>query len=528
MTKRPLVLAMFLVALVGCNNEKVRTLIDERTQEAVRGVEKAQNPAPPKSYNPLTISNKVWTGELALRLRRGLPLPAKFEGDRGITLVADRALPAREILASVTGQTGIPLRLGDGSDGDIDREIPIAYEGGLSGLLDLLVAHLGGNWRYDGSVITISKFETRVFTVEALPGTQSVKDGVDEDQGSQQGSSGGSGGSSSSSTNSLKQKTEMTAEFKVWDEIQQTVAAMLNGVGTVIIAPSSGTLTVTTTPETMRTVAAFLDEENKRLSRQIAINVEVYKVELSEGTNFNVTLSEVLDRLGGTRMGGSYGSASTMGQTTGSASLSVSIFNKASPDSVLKALSTLGDTVQVSQFPMTTLNNRPVSRRVGRDRSYVASVTSTASTNLVSASSISVTPGLVREGFSLQLTPRLLDDGRIILQYSLNIIDAAEFRTFGGGTTDANGTPIGSNQPAVELPVMATRLFVQQSMLKSGTTLFLSGIDDELVTQSAEGVGHPFNFLLGGGSKNAKTHSMLFIAITPQVLDVPRGEGGGV
>ena len=44
-------LALFLViaALAGCNNEKVRNLINERSDQSNQGLQEAKSPAPPKS-----------------------------------------------------------------------------------------------------------------------------------------------------------------------------------------------------------------------------------------------------------------------------------------------------------------------------------------------------------------------------------------------------------------------------------------------------------------------------------------------
>jgi type IVB pilus formation R64 PilN family outer membrane protein len=184
---------------------------------------------------------------------------------------------------------------------------------------------------------------------------------------------------------------------------------------------------------------------------------------------------------------------------------------------IFQALSSLGDATRVAQFPMTTLNNKPVSRRVGRDRSYVASVQNTTSTgNTGDSVSSTITPGTIREGFNLQLTPRLLQDGRILMQYSLSITDLVDLRSFGDIDSGSG----------VQLPETASRVFVQQSLLKSGSTLVLAGVDDEQTAQNASGVGSPFNFLLGGGSSNVTQHSMMFIAITPQVVDVASSEQG--
>jgi type II secretory pathway component GspD/PulD (secretin) len=557
MISRRLGLFLLVLTLVACNNEKNRTLIDQRSEQAQKGMIEAQHPAPPLSYDPLSVTDKVWVGSAATRLRRGVPLPARFDGPHGIALVSAEPMSLTEIASSITTQTGIPVRIAPGSitggttsggqnNGASagNQGMPISFEGPLSNLLDQAAGYFGINWRYDGASINFSRFETRVFMVESLPGTQSVKDGMKEDQDSGSSSStsnsssttSGGGSYSASSTNSLEQSSTMNVELKVWDELEKTITSMLNGTGSVVIAPSSGTVTVTTTSDNMRTVAKFIEEENKRLSHQIAINVEIYSVELDQQSDFSFTFQEALRRL--TNVGGNYlspsGSTATgtisnfvtsSGQSTGvetgltggaiagGGSLAVAILNPKTTGQIsglFSALSSIADTTRVAQFPMTTLNNRPVSRRIGTDQTYVASISNSTSTNF---SNNSVTPGTIREGFSIQLTPRVLDDGRIMMQYSLSLIDIINLTNFSVGTGQS-----------IQLPETSSRVFVQQAMLKSGSTLILGGYGDEQATQGSQGVGDAFNYFLGGGSTNAKKRTMLFIAITPQCLDVPRSE----
>lgn len=511
--RRYCALFLIVVTLLGCNNEKNRNLIDKRVDQTTRIGDEMLVPTKndhKKSYNPLVVTDKVWAGNAAMRLRSGMPLPSKYESARGVTMIVADPIPLAEIASALGAQTGIPVRIttGPGAAMSPTGTMPIAYEGPLSGLLDLVAGHYGLNWRFDGASINFSRFITRVFTVEALPGTLSVKDGMKEDDTSSSNSSstGSSGGSSP-----LTQTTEMAVEMKVWEELEATVKSMLGGTGTVVSSPSSGTLTVTTTPDLLRTVAKFIEEENKRLSRQIGINVEVYTVVLQDGTDFKVAFSTALDRLTdiGFNIKGAAGPTSATVANAGQ--LSMAILNPrgiGEITSVFSALSSIGDTTRVAQFPLTTLNNRPVSRRIGRDRSYVKTLSNSDSTSSTFSSS-TITPGTIREGFSLQLTPRLLDDGRIMLQYSLSLIDIVTMRTFDTG----NGS--------VELPETSSRIFVQQSLLKSGSTLVLAGYDDEQVSQNSQGMGNPYNYFLGGGSTNSKTRAMLYIAITPQVLDVP-------
>ncbi|MFY9288924.1 MAG: hypothetical protein WAO98_10535, partial [Alphaproteobacteria bacterium] len=344
---------------------------------------------------------------------------------------------------------------------------------------------------------------------------------------------GGSGrGGGGSSQSSIKQNSTFNLDFKFWDELNQILGAMLGGTGTVITSPSVGTVTVTTTPEIMRTIAAYMEKENQRLSRQIAINVEIYSVGLSDGTDFKVAFDTALRRL--RNFGVNFSSAAAPSSVsgfsgfTGGGILSTAILNPATVGEVtdvFTALSGIGDTTKVAKFPLVTLNNRPVSRRIGTDVAYVANST-TANTTTGSTSNIGtqVTPATIRQGFSVQLTPRLLDDGRILMQYSLSVVDIRSIASFNSVCGSDESCSGGAGSTTVQLPQTLNRIFVQQSVLKSGSTLLMGGAEEEDLQHNSQGVGSPYNYILGGGTAAGRSHTMLFIAITPQVLNEPHSE----
>jgi type IVB pilus formation R64 PilN family outer membrane protein len=531
------------IALCGCQTEDLRNTISERQEVAEQRVDEARMPAAAKRYNPLTVTDSIWTGAKAIRMRHGIPLPPRVESSRSVALISPAPMSIRAIANAIATQTGIPVRFGkdvdDGTDDDdassasnapaaptaanakkpVAKAAPkpsqigmrVAYEGPLSGLLDRVSSHFGVDWRYDGSALAVSRYETRTFVMDALPGTQKVTDGMKE-QTDNNASASGNTQVTSVSQQAGQQTSTMDIDFKFWDEIGKTLETILGGVGTYSMAPSSGTITVMTTPEVMRGVSDFLNSENDRLGRQVAINVEVYTVDINEGEDFNMKFDAALRRL--TNFGGTFTSASApTSANTGLGSLAVSILNPdtiGSVTSVFNLLSNVGKTARVAQFPLTTLNNRPVSRRIGRDIAYLASVQTNTSQTFQNTT---LTPGIIKDGFSIQVTPRLLGEGRILLQYSLSLIDlVGQPKTFTSG------------QNQIQLPETTTRFFVQQSMLRSGSTLILAGFDQDQVSQTSQGVGNPYNYLLGGGVTNARTRQILFIAMTPQEITLPRTE----
>ncbi|MBY0428249.1 MAG: secretin N-terminal domain-containing protein [Alphaproteobacteria bacterium] len=530
------------IALIGCQSEDLRNTISEREAVAEQRVEEARMPAAARRYNPLTVTDSVWTGGRAIRMRHGIPLPPRVESNRSVALISPAPMSMRAIATAIATQTGIPVRLGKDVDDSADEDdssssaataantataakkapvkaaakpsqvgMRVAYEGPLSGLLDRVSSHFGVNWKYDGSALAVTRYETRTFVMDALPGTQKVKDGMKE-QTDNNASASGNTQVTSVSQQAGEQTSSMDIDFKFWDEIGKTLETILGGVGTYSMAPSSGTITVTTTPEVMRGVSDYINQENDRLGRQVAINVEVYTVDMNEGEDFNMKFDTALRRL--TNFGGNLTSAGApTSASTGLGSLAVSVLNPAtigSVTSVFNLLSNVGKTARIAQFPLTTLNNRPVSRRIGRDIAYLASVQTNTSQTFQNTT---LTPGIIKDGFSIQVTPRLLGEGRILLQYSLSLIDlVGQPKTFISG----------GNQ--IQLPETTTRFFVQQSMLRSGSTLVLAGFDQDQASQSSQGVGNPYNYLLGGGVTSSRVRQILFIAMTPQEITLPRTE----
>ncbi|MFA5041426.1 MAG: secretin N-terminal domain-containing protein [Bdellovibrionales bacterium] len=547
------VLAGLCLGAGACNQTKLmREAIDKRAGEAEKALESTQTKIPnPVNYDPLTVTNKIWSGNAARRMHRGIPLPERYEEERGVTLVSSEPMTLNDIAGAISAQTGIPVRLSalslpgrsgtvtsatpsttstssamgaSSSSSDTEASMPISYEGPLSGLLNRLSAYYGISWRFDGSAILISRYETRIFIVEAMPGTIEINEGMQDDNNS---NTTNVNNTSASTSNTLTQNSSSKMELKYWDELTTVLTSMVGSQGSAIISPTMGTVTITTTPEIMATVADYIAKENKRLTRQIAINVQVYNVSLGKSEDYDSAFTAFLKKINNISYtsAGMPGVANTSLTVNDFGALNVAILNnstdgKTSATSIFYALSTIGDTSQVAQFPMTTLNNRPVSRRIGTDTSFISSVDTNTTSSTSTTTTYTPVISTIHDGFSLQLTPRLLDDGRILLQYSLSLIGISDM----GSTTFNTG---GNGNIPISLPVTDNRIFVQQSMLRSGQTLVIGGVDQEKITQNKQGVGSPDNILFGGGASSNETRLMMFLAITPQVMDVTLNEERG-
>lgn len=506
--------------LTRFNSEKFTKDAQEQTQENIENIQSGKDSR--AANDVFKVTNDVWVGNQTMRLTRGKPLPRDFDGPHGIILSMSEAADLPAITSKITEITKIPVRIDDtavAGGGDTGpAPLMLSYDGSFSGLLDQICAHFNLSWSYDGSSVSLYHFETRTFTVESLPGSITLSD---EFKGDDSGGSSGGG-----SQDSVKQENTSTIDIGYWDELSSALDALIGDTGKVAISQSIGSITVTTTPQKMRQVAAFMNDQNMRLSRQVAINVEVLSITLTNSDSYGSDLSNVFgsaaNRVGADPTGiykitGPGAGIVPNFPVSDAGQISVSLLGKDwSLSAIIRALSRLGNVTTVARAPMTTLNNRAASRKITTDKAYVASITSNVAGS-TGTTSTSITPATVSDGLTLQILPRILDDGRILIQYSLKISTLQSITSF---STAAEASTVPNT---VQTPEVQNKAFLQQAIMQSGSTLVLAGFDQDKRTGDTAGIGSAYNWFLGGGVVNAREKQMLVIAITPREVTPSRG-----
>ena len=115
-------------------------------------------------------------------------------------------------------------------------------------------------------------------------------------------------------------------------------------------------------------------------------------------------------------------------------------------------------------------------------------------------------PGTVTSGFNMSILPHVLTNGTVMLQFSTDISNLRELRS------------LQSNGSTIEMPALDTRNFLQRVSMKSNETLIISGFEQTDENLSLQGVGHPQNFLLGGGTNATTGKEIIVILITPTAM----------
>lgn len=378
------------------------------------------------------------------------------------------------------------------SAGGAARTLHVVYRGSLKGLLDTVSTRLGVHWSYEGETIRFFLTTSRSFVVRAVTGDASLTANVSS---SAQG--GGSGSSSSTS-----QAIATSAKLSLWKDVEDGVKAMLSSGGTVTTSLSMGVVTVNDVPEVLDRVGLFIEQVNQELARQIALEVNIYTVALDKSDNFGLDWNAILRsgrlRLSMTPIGlPSDGSSFTLGLLSGDTGTVESSM-------MFQALSSAGKARRVTTASVVAGNNQPVPVQVGTQTAYISGSNTTMSSNGNTLTTMTV--GNLTTGFNLTLLPRILDDNKILLQFTVDLSLLKQIRSFSTTTS------------RVEMPEVDTRNFLQRVALRSGETLIVSGFEQTIDSANKSGVFDADNVLFGN-RKVGGSREVLVITIKP--VEIP-------
>lgn len=516
--------------LTGCDRylDKTNEKIETTLERAEVYQQQATIPDLPAPVDTVRVQNDIWLGNSSVKIMEGDPLPWNMEKDDSITLVISQSATLPTLVQEITDITGITVRLDDlkAENAMPQESVPVNYSGKLSGLLNYLSNRYGVWWRYKNNVITFFTKETRVFTIYALPTeTKMSADLKGTSMGSSGSSSGGGNTSSSLST---------SANLALWDSIEKGVQQVVGQQGSLSFSRVAGTVTVTASPFVMQKVASYIANWNEKLSRQVAISVKVLQVSLDNSDNYGLDLSAVFNS---NNIAASYVSPFLIDTTTqGAGLLSMTLLRPSSrwkdSKSVIAAFSSQGKTSLVTSSSVTTLNNKVAPVQITTAQNYVKEVNVTNYNNSSSNDSeVDMETDTLNYGFTMEILPRILDHGRLIMLFSMTLSDLLDLETFSSGSrnknssSDSSGDNTDNNSDGetttVQLPKMQSRGFMQEIAMKSGSTLVLTGFEQVSNNINSTGVGKAKMGLLGGSSYNQNKRDVMVILVTPEVLESP-------
>lgn len=415
------------------------------------------------------------------------------------------------------------------------RPMAIEWNRSLSELLSYVAMTMGQYWKYEDGRIHFYKEETRTFTINLPQGKKEVAASISLDgiaTGSGGGSIGGApsggggasatasglGGSGSSSSRSGSVSVSTSMNLDPFTAIANGVSAIIangqsvaesssnqgmavvgmpgmvppmpgSGIsggsggsghtsGKVVLSPELGVITVTAPPPVLDRVAEYIDNVNKKFSKNILIDVTVYNVSLSKEmmAGVGVDLNRLLMRSFG-ELGASITSPSLLspisGVTPGQLLLERTSNAGSSTSSaaiVAKAMGGIGDVALLRRGQVVAINGQPSPLQVGSNITYLASSSTTQMQN--AGTTTSLTPGQAVVGMTANFLPTITSDNRILLQYQLNISNLVSIEQ------------VTSGESMIQTPNISQQSLQQQAFLRDGQSLVLFGYDQDQSTQN--------------------------------------------
>ena len=256
------------------------------------------------------------------------------------------------------------------------------------------------------------------------------------DNSSNNSSTNSTSSSSSGSDNSNGTRIETDTNSDYWTDLRDSLQTLIgSGDGrAVITSPQAGLVTIRAYPKELKAVREFLTQSESHLKRQVVLEARIIEVALNEGYEQGVDwsgLSASWD--GGKGITGGGSAANSQLPTTpnqifsalgGGAGFKISDgnFNVA-----VNLLKTQGDVNTLSSPRVTATNNQKAVIKVGTDEYFVTN----ASTTTVSTTSgdrttpnVELTPFF--SGISLDVTPQIDEEGRVLLHIHPSVIDTEE------------------------------------------------------------------------------------------------------
>lgn len=513
------VLCLCLTMLIGACSMPVATSprID-RTNGTVEDLQQAavaREHADPvyKSMQGIYISD----GQ-RLPVPRNARLPSLF-GKEFTLRAADQSV--RQIASHVSAQTGLAVivapelstqasqtQTGTAAGGEA-RLWSVDYSGTLLGFLDTFAAQFGAYWDYEAGSISVFRTRARVFALSATPGTISFTDRITNESSvgtSEAGGASPGGGSAAqgASTAGGYQQVEIANESNIWVEVVDDVKAQLSPIGKVDANPAAGIITVSDIPPVLERIEHYIAVINNRLSRQVALTIRLYAVTMSTDDALGFSLDAVFSSANGVRAG--FQGATPFSSPTGIATANAVVLPAATgklskfvdTELIVQALRASGRIAQVTETSIITRNNRTAPVQQTNTKTYIAQTSTTIAAD--AGSSTTLIPGTVVSGFSGLITPHLLDDGRVLLQYGVNLVVLNEI------------VQLTSDDQTIGGPDYVKRAFDAELLLRPGETLVVVPYKEEINrSQRANG-------LLSWLKQDAHQRVVVVMTVTCNVL----------
>ncbi len=387
---------------------------------------------------------------------------------------------------------------------DALNTLELNYSGPVVTLLDQIAARAGLYWEYTGGRILFSRVVSRTFAIKSMsPGVKTTGSITLSSSGASGESSGGEGGGGVS--------IEANSETNVWTNLEPTLLTMVSSTGRLQMDAPGGSVTVIDALDNVNRIERYIRQLNDSLLRQITLEVEVYQVNLSDDYSNGLSWTALASNLSRFDGGSIRVSTPTPGSAVSGGAFTLTTGVPGSTrtaTAVVSALESFGRVSGVYSGVVTTINRTPVPLGSTTSQSYLrettpAVVTGSSLTGI--STQAGLVPGTINTGFTMVVTPTILDSNRVLVQTSLEISNLVSLDKFGTDTQE------------IQLPNISRFVTMQRSNMMAGETLVLTGYERQSTQTDASDV---VKGVLPASRSGKRQRESLVILITPRLQDI--------
>jgi MSHA biogenesis protein MshL len=478
----------------------------------------------------------------------GQPLEPRFD------LSVNNA-PAAQVFMSLVSGTRYSILVHPQVTGTITVSLKdVTIRDALDALRDLY----GYQYRIEGSRIAIlpAGIQTRVFKVNYLTGQRRGSSDLRVQSGSVSDvSSPGTPGQvpgqppglpgtympgqlpTARSIDSSRVSTTQVTDF--WGDLRAALVAIVgSGEGrSVVVTPHSGVIVIRAMPEEMHSVQQYLHETRIAVERQVMLEAKIIQVTLADayqsGINWaafknNFAIGQASNAIGTSQLaanppgsallGG--GQAVNLPGRTVTTTAAETVTNPASAvfgialqtanfAALLQFLETQGSVQVLSSPRVATLNDEKAVLKVGTDEFFVTNVsTVTTTTGTATQQSPTVTVAPFFSGILLDVTPRIDDNGGIMLHVHPSISEVTESQRV---------VALGGNIPSITLPLAKSTVSETDSIVRAsdGNIVAIGGLMSINVQDNRGGIpGLDLPILRNTNRQTTKSELVILIKAT--------------
>ncbi|MEL7537084.1 MAG: secretin N-terminal domain-containing protein [Pseudomonadota bacterium] len=480
-------------------------------------------PSVPDYTEEQKIRDEVWASEPPPRVVEVEPPPEEIldaEPEPLYSFVA-RDLPIRQACRLF----GEAYRLNIVVDQDVTGTVSVDLADlPFDEVMESLLGAQGYYWERRGNIVYIKSWETRSFEIDYIRLIRSgsgssqaqVSSSSDATLGGAAGGGGGGGGDNTAGQINIQQSDKV--DF--WEELEDQLDALTSEEGRLVVNRLAGSIQVTDQHQRVEEIAAYIEQINNAIYRQVDIEVKIVEVTLTQDDSLGVDWSRFVTTGDGEFVDGNLSTiilSPAGGATALPPALDLSYSNIDNGlnevTAVIQALQEQGEVAVISQPHIRTLNNQSALIKVGTDRTFfrkeqVADAT-TAGTQTFSTD----VPQVVTEGIVLSMTPQISGSGWITLDISPVVTRVSSVSE----VLDDNGN-VQSTAPNLDISQASSLV-----RARDGDTIVIGGLIQTTETETTRrvpGLGHvPGIGKLFSASYKTDQRKELIMLVTPRIVD---------